>query len=102
MKSLSYRQFIDEINTGKIVKALFQITDYTHYKCCSIERVVEVFSDGDSIVHIDVRLTKDSEHVCFYKTFNEKYKLFDMKRKGAFTLKQIWDRIEFISIDYAS
>lgn len=102
MKPLSYQQFIDEINNGKIVKAVFQVKDYAHYKCCSTERKEHVFSNGNSMVFIDVKLTKDSEQVSFYKTFNEKYKLFNMRRKGSFTLKQMWDKIKFISIDYVS
>ncbi len=102
MKTLSYRQFIDEINSGTIVNAIFQIQDYAHYKYCSIERIVDTFPSGSSIVTIDVKLTKDSERFGFYKTFDEKYKLFNMGRNGTFTLKQMWDRIKFISINYAS
>ncbi len=102
MKSLSYRQFVDEINNGTIVNAIFQIKDYAHYKYCSIERIVDTFPSGDSMVTIVVKLTKDSEQFDFYKTFDEKCKLFMMGRKGTFTLKQMWDRIKFISIDYAS
>ncbi|MCH5147884.1 MAG: hypothetical protein J1G05_00795 [Clostridiales bacterium] len=101
MNTLTYQQFIDEINNGKIIKAVFQIKDYAHYRCCSIERIIDVFPSGNSMIRIDIRLTKDSERVGFLEKFNEKYKLFDMGRKGTFTLKQMWDRIEFISIDYA-
>ena len=102
MESLSYQQFIDAINDGKIMKAVFQVKDYAHYSCCSIERMVDVFPSGNSMVRIDVRLTKDSERVGFLETFKESYKLFKMGRKGMFTLKQMWDRVEFISINYAS
>lgn len=38
----------------------------------------------------------------FFDKFDEKCKLFKMGRKGSFTLKQMWDRIEFVSIDYAT
>ncbi len=102
MKTLSYQQFIDDINCGTIVNAIFQIQDYAHYNYCSIERIVDTFPSGDSIVTIVVKLTKDSEQFGFYKTFDEKCKLFNMGRRGTFTLKQMWDRIKFISIDYAS
>ncbi|MCH5161895.1 MAG: hypothetical protein J1G38_00200 [Clostridiales bacterium] len=69
-----------------------------------IEQVTDNISLGKDTVHIDyisVKLTKDSEHFSFLNKFNEKLKLFDMKRKGKFTLKQMWDRIIFISTDYA-
>ena len=103
MESLSYQQFIDELNRGKIIKAVFQVKNYTHYKSCSIERITNVLKNGNSIVTINVKLTNDeSERVGFFKTFHEKYKLFNMGRKGTFTLKQMWDKIEFISIEYAS
>lgn len=102
MKSLSYQQFIDGINSGTIIKAAFRVKDYAHYSCCLIERRVDIFPSGNSMARIDVRLTKDSERVGFLETFEENHKLFDMGRKGTFTLKQMWDRIEFISIDYAA
>ena len=101
MKSLSYQQFIDGINNGTIIKAVFQVKDYAHYRYCIIERKVDVLKNGNCLVYIEVKLTKDSEHVSFYETFMEYHKLFNMGRKGTFTLKQMWDRIEFISIDYA-
>ena len=100
--SLSYQQFIDEINNGKIIKAVFQVKDYAHYRCCSIERIIDFFPSGNSMARIDVRLTKDSERVGFLEIFKEDCKLFKMGRKGTFTLKQMWDRIDFISIDYAT
>lgn len=105
MKSLSYEHFIEEINSGKILKAVFQINNYAHYNNCLIERETDIINNGKStvhIVHIAVKLTKDSEHYFFLEEFDEKIKIFNMKRKGKFTLKQMWDRIEFISIDYAT
>ena len=103
MKSLTYQQFIDEINSGKIIKAEFQVKNYAHYKHCSIERITDVLKNGNSIVRIDVKLTNDeSEHIGFYKVFKENFKLFNMGCKGMFTLKQMWDEIEFIKIDYST
>lgn len=110
MESLSYQQFIDSINNGKIVKVAFQIKDYAHYNYCTIEREVVFFSSGGSSVNINVKLSnihdrklaRVYDNFCFITEFDEKRKLFKMGRKGTFTLKQIWDRIEFISIDYAS
>lgn len=105
MKSLSYQQFIDEINNGKILKALFQVKNYAHYRNCLIERTTDIINNGKSIVcldYISVKLTNDSEHYSFSEKFDEEIKIFNMGRKGTFTLKQMWDKIEFISIDYAS
>ena len=111
MESLTYQQFIDGINSGKIIKAEFQVKNYAHYKCCSIERITDVLKNGNSIVIIDVKLAKSYYigenghifgHFGFLNKFDEKRKLFKMGRNGTFTLKQMWDRIEFISIDYAT
>ena len=105
MELLSYRQFVDEINNGKIIKAVFQIENYPHYNNCLIERAIDNFNIGKSTApfdYISVRLTKDSEHFSFGNAFNEKIKLFDMKLKGKFTLEQMWNRIKFIKIDYAA
>ena len=41
------------------------------------------------------------ENFLFFRKFEEDCKMFKMGRKGTFNLKQMWDRIEFISIDYA-
>ncbi|MDE7168479.1 MAG: hypothetical protein K2O28_06520 [Clostridia bacterium] len=111
MQSLSYQQFIDDINSGKIIKAVFQVKDYAHYRCCSIERIVDIFPNGNSMVRIDVKLAKSYYvgeyghivgHFGFFGKFKEDRKLFKMGRNGTFTLKQMWDRIEFTSIDYAN
>ncbi|MCH5154094.1 MAG: hypothetical protein J1F71_02665 [Clostridiales bacterium] len=103
MEPLSYQQFIDGINNCKIVKAVFLIEEYAHYKNCVIERATDIIDNGKSTVHINyisVKLSNDSEHFSFLKEFDEDLKLFDMKRKGKFTLKQMWDRIKFITIEY--
>lgn len=101
MESLSYQQFIDEINEGKIIRAVFQVENYAHYNNCLIERVTDVLHNGNPLVTISVKLTRDkSEHVGFYKVFNEEFKLFKIGRQGKFTLKQMWDKIKFIEIDY--
>ncbi len=110
METLSYQQFIDDINNGKITKAIFRVKDYAHYDFCTIESIVDVFPSGKPLVRIDVKLAKDYYigqygHIfgnfSFYEKFKEERKIFSMGRKGTFTLKQMWDRIEFISIDYA-
>ena len=56
--------------------------------------------NGNVIYWIDVNLSDDgSERVGFYDTFKEGFKLFRMGRKGSFTLKQLWDRIEIVEIN---
>ena len=111
MEALSYQQFIDGINNGEIIKVVFKVKDYAHYKCCSIERKIDVFPSGNAVARIDVKLTKSYYieeygyifgHFGFLDKFDEKCKLFNMGRKGTFTLKQIWDRIEFESIVYGT
>ena len=109
METLTYQQFIDGINKGEIIKAVFQVKDYAHYRYCSIERDAVTYNDGSSSIRIYVHLTKNYYigqygHIygnfMFVDKFDEKCKLFKMGHKGTFNLKQMWESIEFISIDY--
>lgn len=110
MESLSYQQFIDELNRGKIIKVVFKVKNYAHYKNCSIESEVFTFNTGESVINFHVKLAKSYEVQCghiyenflFFGKFDENRKLFKMGRRGTFNLKQMWDKIEFISIEYAS
>lgn len=99
--SLSYQEFIDKLDHGTIRKMIFQVENYTHYKRCSIERKTDRMKNGRAVILIDVNLTEDgTERVCFFRKFNESYKFFGMGRGERFTLKQIWDRIRVIQIEY--
>ena len=42
----------------------------------------------------------NSEQVSFFNVFDEKYKLFKIKGLGAFTLRDIWHRINITEIRY--
>lgn len=96
-----YKEIIDGINQGKINSILFSIKDYTHYKNCFIKRCVDVISTEKYITRIEVKLVEDdSETISFYKKFKEDYKLFKFGRKGTFTLKQVWKKIEILEIIY--
>ena len=97
---MEYCEFIDKINSGEIRKILFSVSDHTHYKECYIEHKIDYPKKDVAIKLIIVTLTKDeTEKVAFYKTFDETYKLFDFKRQGKFTLKQIWNKILIKSIE---
>ncbi len=97
---MDYCEFIQKINEGKIAKLVFSLANYSHYKDCSIEYIVDNPKEGVFIKIITLTLTSDkTERVSFYKFFDEKYKLFDFKRKGKFTLKQVWDKIIIKSIE---
>lgn len=97
MNQLTYRQFIDGLNEGRIIKAVFQVENYNHYRYCTIER-----KKGYSDFYFDLFLTKDrSEHMIFCTKFGENHRIFDFGRKGKYTLEYLWDRIKFIEIVYA-
>lgn len=98
---MNYQEFIENINTGKIKQISFSIANYPHYKHCTIKSVVNSTTDGNLLRIIWVELTNDnSEKMGFLKKFKENYKLFDFKRKGKFTLKQLWNQIIINSIEY--
>lgn len=99
MERLTYENFIAALNNGSILEISFEIIGYAHYKKCKIYRKDDVLSNGKIISLIKVKLVDDgSEEVSFYNVFNENYKLFYMGRKGSFTLKQMWNKIQIHEI----
>ncbi len=101
MIECSYREIIESINSGKIKQVRFYVNNYSHYKNCVITRTEHNIYNGKSITQIDISLTKDSsEKVSFLNTFKEDAKLFNMGKKGAFTLKQLWSQITILEIVY--
>ncbi len=95
---LKYDEFIDLLNNHTISEIVFSVADYSHYSNCKICVIKDKIKLKEFYI-IRCELTQDlSELVSFYETFNESYKLFDFKRKGKYTLKQIWDRVQIHSI----
>ena len=96
----NYEEIINNLNEGKIESVIFSIKEYAHYKKCIIKRCVDCVNNKH-IVRIEVKLVEDdSETVSFYKYFKEDYKLFNFGRKGTFTLKQVWNNVHIIQINY--
>lgn len=94
-----YNEIIKAINTHSITLLNFKVKDYAHYRNCKITVEKNELLNGNIIYWINVNLsTNEAEYVSFYDTFKEGFKLFRMGRKGSFTLKQLWDRIEIIEI----
>lgn len=97
----TYEEIINNLNEGKIESIIFSIKEYTHYKKCIIKRCVDCVSNEKNIIRIEAKLAEDdSETVSFYKYFKEDYKLFKFGRKGAYTLKQVWDNVQILQINY--
>ena len=96
----NYEEIINNLNEGKIESVIFSIKEYAHYKKCIIKRCIDCVNNRH-IVRIEVKLVEDgSETVSFYKYFKEDYKLFNFGRKGTFTLKQVWNNVHIIQINY--
>ena len=97
----NYEEIVNNLNSGKIESILFSINKYAHYQKCSIKRYIDYVDNGKYIVRIEVKLAEDdSETISFYKCFKEDCKLFRFGRKGSFTLKQIWDNVQILQINY--
>lgn len=102
MIKYDYKQFIKEINSGRITEIYFAVKDYAHYSNCYIKKVVRTIPNGKQFTDVEVCLTPDGvERVSFLDTLKEDYKLFSMGRKGTFTLKQMWDKLEINKIVYS-
>ena len=99
MSEYSYENVIDGLNHGEIKQICFSVNNYAHYKNCIITRVDDMIDNGKTITRIEVVLTKDSsEKVSFFKTFKEDHKLFNLGKRGRFTLKQLWPEITISNI----
>ena len=99
MIQYSYEEVIEKINNGTIKEFSFCVDNYSHYKNCIITRTEYKIYNGKSITQVDVSLTKDSsEKISFLNEFKEDTKLFNLGKKGKFTLKQLWSKIIILEI----
>lgn len=89
-----YGKIIDDLQKGIIRKISFSVQGYGHYKNCSIVCEDAITKSGKIIT---VTLAKD-ECCTFYGSFNENEKLFRIKGKGSFTLKEMWDKIQITEV----
>lgn len=100
MKSIDYNELITKLENGNIRGVKFSIKDYSHYRKCSIYRKNVTLDNGNEVNMVCVDPVTDlSESVCFYRKFNEPYKLFNLGKNKKYTLKQIWNRVQIIEID---
>lgn len=101
MIQCSYKEVVEGINNGTIRQVKFFVNNYSHYNNCIITRTDHKIYNGTSITRIDVTLTSDfSEKISFLDTFKEDIKLFNIRKKGKFTLKQLWSEIVILEIVY--
>ena len=99
---MKYRDFINGINSGVISKASFSILDYPHYRNCIVESKLINPSKKESSKIIWFYLTPDGyEKKGFLNKIKEDTKLFYIKGKGSYSLKQIWDRVVIQDIKYS-
>lgn len=97
----NYDEIINELNEEKIESIIFSIEGYAHYKKCVIQRFVHIDSNNDQIIRIEFKLVEDdSETISFYKKYNDNHKIFKFGRKGSFTFKQIWNKVQILQINY--
>ena len=98
---MEYQEFIDGINNGTIQKVSFSVKGYAHYRNCMMISKPSANSYGKLIGRlIWFYLTPDaSEKQGFLNNVDEKNKIFYIKGKGSFTLKQIWSHIIINSIE---
>lgn len=94
---MKYRDFVDGINSGRIIKAIFSIKNYSHYRNCVME------SKPTTIGNIIwFYLTPDGyEKKGFLNKVKEKNKIFKIKNSGTFSLLQIWDKVDIHFVEYA-
>ena len=98
---MTYRDFVDGLNSGKITKAVFSIKNYPHYRNCVVEAKKTFPNKLDSKI-IWFHLTPDGyEKKGFLNKIKESDKLFKIKNKGTFSLLQMWDKVDIHFVEYA-
>ncbi len=96
---ISYEECIEKINNGEIISVCFKLCGYAHYNKCTIKRIIDILPNKRSVTRIEIKMTNDnSETVSFLDSIEEEYKVFNLGRKGKFTLKQAWNKIEILDI----
>lgn len=93
-RSFKYEHFIDALSRGALKEMSFSVKGYGHYKNCSVVCEKAITKDGKIIT---VTLAKN-EGCTFYGNINESAKLFNIKGKGTFTFKEMWDKLEIKEI----
>lgn len=99
MIKLTYKSFIELIKNKKVIYLLFSVKEYNHYNHCVIKTSFEK-TPSSFIYIINCVLTVDeTEKVSFLNIFKENYKLFKFGRKGSFSLKDVWNKIDIICFE---
>ena len=89
---IGYQELIDGLNNRTILKLEFGLDNYAHYSNCEINCNSEC---------INLELTSDgSESLQCYGKFSENIKMFDIKGKGKFTFKDIYNHLIIKNITF--
>ena len=98
---ITYQELIEGINSGEIEECTFSIKGYNHYRDCVLRRVYIVFGDAKSHDCIELCLTKDRSEISrYYGPFKDNHRVFNIKGKGRFNLKEVWKQVEITNIVY--
>ncbi len=93
-KGFSYEDFISALERGFFKKVYFSVKGYGHYKNCSVTCETTPVSEITKVGKIIIFSLAKGEECTFFGDFNEDEKLFHIKGKGSFTLKEMWKNIE--------
>lgn len=100
---LTYKEMIDGINNGIFDDVHFKHKTYSHYKSCHLRRMYVKYQLIDKPVFecIELALCDDkSEWSRYYGTFKDRERVFNIKGKGRFTLREIFKDIEILDVKY--
>lgn len=103
MDKLDYQELIDGVNNGSIEEVHFSLPTYGHYKSCYLRRAY-IFSpilNKKVYSHIELVLTENRKEISKYMgEFKDRERVFNIKGRGRFNLKDIYKEIEILSITY--
>ncbi|MBQ7761821.1 MAG: hypothetical protein IJ400_07180 [Clostridia bacterium] len=93
-QGFAYEDFISALARGFFKKVYFSVKGYGHYKNCVVTYESVPVSEMTKYGKIITFTLAKGEECVYFGDFNEEEKLFHIKGKGDFTLKQMWKDIE--------
>ena len=96
-----YEDIINGLNNNQIENVYFSIDGYSHYNNCLIKRCSNALIHNKYVFKVEMSLTNDNSEISiYYQKFHGDEKLFKIKGKGVFSLKQIWNKVIITKINY--
>ena len=99
MNYLNLDNTIKMFSEYQIEELVFSYPEYAHYHHCVIRWNYEYLQSVKKYVPSRLEIRLSSSEACYFpKTINPDLVIFRIKGKGPYTLRDLWEKLEIISI----